>query len=124
MVLLDHLTRGRAMLGVGPGALPTDAEMIGLDPTETRPLLEEGMDVIMRLLRTDDPVTSKTSTWDMQRRPAPPPGPYSDPLFDVAVAAGGLTVGPYAWPASTASVCCRSVRRSPRASTCSASTGT
>ena len=25
MVLLDHLTRGRAMLGVGPGALVTDA---------------------------------------------------------------------------------------------------
>ena len=54
-MLLDHLTRGRVMLGVGPGALPTDAQMIGLDPTETRPLLEEGMDVIMQLLRTDDP---------------------------------------------------------------------
>src|SRR5205085_2052967 len=30
-VLLDHLTRGRFMLGLGPGALPTDAAMIGLD---------------------------------------------------------------------------------------------
>ncbi|HEY8837500.1 MAG TPA: LLM class flavin-dependent oxidoreductase, partial [Dehalococcoidia bacterium] len=27
MVLLDHLTRGRVMLGVGPGALPSDALM-------------------------------------------------------------------------------------------------
>ena len=30
-VLLDHLTRGRFMLGLGPGSLPTDAAMIGLD---------------------------------------------------------------------------------------------
>ncbi len=29
MVLLDHLTRGRVMLGVGPGSLPTDSAMIG-----------------------------------------------------------------------------------------------
>jgi alkanesulfonate monooxygenase SsuD/methylene tetrahydromethanopterin reductase-like flavin-dependent oxidoreductase (luciferase family) len=40
MVMLDHLTRGRVMLGVGPGSLPTDSMMIGLNPTETRELLE------------------------------------------------------------------------------------
>lgn len=33
MMLLDHLTRGRVMMGVGPGALPTDAAMIGIDPS-------------------------------------------------------------------------------------------
>ena len=32
MVLLDHLTRGRVMMGVGPGALVTDAFMLGIDP--------------------------------------------------------------------------------------------
>ena len=31
MVLLDHLTRGRVMFGVGPGALPSDAFMMGID---------------------------------------------------------------------------------------------
>ena len=50
-MLLDHLTRGRFMLGLGPGSLPTDAAMIGLDPTETRELLEENLDVVMHLLR-------------------------------------------------------------------------
>src|SRR5215204_3199017 len=64
-VLLDHLTRGRFMLGLGPGSLATDAIMLGLDPTETRPLLEEGVDVIMKLLRTEEPVTSQTKTWDL-----------------------------------------------------------
>jgi len=83
-VLLDHLTRGRFMLGMGPGSLPTDAIMLGLDPTETRPLLEEGVDVILKLLRGDEPVTSQTKMWNLvdarlHLRP------YSDPLFDVAV---------------------------------------
>ena len=36
-VLLDHLTRGRVMFGAGPGALPSDAYMMGIDPIEQRP---------------------------------------------------------------------------------------
>src|SRR5439155_8663808 len=51
MILLDHLTRGRAMMGVGPGALPTDATMIGIDPLEQRAALEEEFEVLMHLLR-------------------------------------------------------------------------
>jgi limonene 1,2-monooxygenase len=67
--------------------------MLGLDPTETRPLLEEGVDVIMKLLRTDDPVTSQTKTWNLvdarlHLRP------YSNPLFDVAVPAVASPSGP------------------------------
>ena len=92
-VLLDHLTRGRFMLGVGPGSLPTDAIMLGLDPTETRPLLEEGLDVIMRLLASDEPVSSQTKMWNLvdarlHLRP------YSNPLFDVAVPAVVSPTGP------------------------------
>ena len=36
MIFIDHLTRGRAMFGLGVGALPTDAHMIGMDPSEQR----------------------------------------------------------------------------------------
>jgi limonene 1,2-monooxygenase len=50
MVLLDHLTRGRVMFGVGPGQLPTDALMHGMDATQLRPRMEEALDVILRLL--------------------------------------------------------------------------
>src|SRR5688572_13108409 len=60
MVLLDHLTRGRVMLGVGPGSLPTDAVMIGLEPEQLRDRLEEGVDVIMQLLADEEPVTRKS----------------------------------------------------------------
>ena len=92
-VLLDHMTRGRFMLGVGPGSLPTDAIMLGLDPTETRPLLEEGLDVIMRLLTTDEPVTSQTKMWNLNDARLHL-RPYSDPLFDVAVPAVASPSGP------------------------------
>lgn len=92
-VLLDHLTRGRFMLGLGPGSLPTDAIMLGLDPTETRPLLEEGLDVIMQLLTTDEPVTSETKAWTLHDARLHL-RPYSDPLFDVAVPAVASPTGP------------------------------
>src|ERR1700689_1556094 len=50
MVLLDHLTRGRVMFGMGPGQLPTDAWMHGIDATQLRPRLEEALEVILRLI--------------------------------------------------------------------------
>jgi limonene 1,2-monooxygenase len=36
LVMLDHLTRGRLIFGAGPGALPTDAYIMGIDPVEQR----------------------------------------------------------------------------------------
>ena len=90
-VQLDHMTRGRFMLGVGPGSLPTDAIMLGLDPTETRPLLEEGLDVIMKLLRTEEPVTSQTKMWNLVDAKLHL-RPYSE--FPVAVPAVASPWGP------------------------------
>ena len=64
IVLLDHLTRGRVMFGLGPGSLPTDSAMIGLNPTDTRELLEVNLDIIMRLLR-GEAVTAQTKTHNL-----------------------------------------------------------
>ena len=93
MVLLDHLTRGRVMLGVGPGSLPSDSAMIGLNPTDTRELLDENLNIVMQLLRGDEPVNAETRTHKLidarlHLRP------WSDPLFDVAVAAVASPTGP------------------------------
>ena len=93
MVLLDHLTKGRVMLGVGPGSLPTDSAMIGLNPTQTRELLETNLEVVMQLLTSDEPVTVDTGTHKLvdarlHLRP------YSDPHFDVSVAAVASPTGP------------------------------
>ena len=84
IVQLDHLTRGRVMLGLGPGSLPSDGIMVGLSQTQTRPLLEDGLDIIMRLLTTDEPVTFKNDRWDL-RGAQLHLRPYSNPLFDVAI---------------------------------------
>jgi limonene 1,2-monooxygenase len=92
-VLLDHLTRGRFMLGLGPGSLPTDAAMVGLDQSQTRELLAQGADIIMHLLRSDEPLTFKNDRWDL-RDARLHLRPYSDPLFDVSVAAVASPAGP------------------------------
>ncbi|MGI9666746.1 MAG: LLM class flavin-dependent oxidoreductase [Acidimicrobiia bacterium] len=57
-VLLDHLTRGRAMLGVGPGGgLPSDSYAFGLDrETQNRRYLER-FDAMMQLFETEEPFT-------------------------------------------------------------------
>lgn len=67
-VQLDHLTRGRAMLGVGPGALATDALMLGLDPKDARAALETDVDVLMHLLRSDEPISIETPATSSLRR--------------------------------------------------------
>ena len=92
IVLLDHLTRGRVMFGAGPGSLPTDGVMIGIPQSETRELLEQSLDVIMRLLATDEPVTFKNHRWDL-RDARLHLRPFSNPLFDVAVAAVASPTG-------------------------------
>jgi limonene 1,2-monooxygenase len=93
IVLLDHLTRGRVMLGVGPGALPTDGMMIGVAPSQTRDLMEQSFDVIMKLLTSEEPVTFKNERWDL-REARLHLRPYSNPLFDIAVAAVASPAGP------------------------------
>jgi limonene 1,2-monooxygenase len=54
MVLLDQLTRGRVLLGVGPGALPSDAYQFKLDPPRQRPQMDEALGVITRLLAGEE----------------------------------------------------------------------
>jgi limonene 1,2-monooxygenase len=97
IVLLDHLSRGRAMLGVGPGALVTDALMLGLDPTLQRQRMDESMSVIMRLLTDPEPLTYE-GEWFTLRDATLHLRPYSQPHMPVAVAsaespAGMITAG-------------------------------
>ncbi len=93
IVMLDHLTRGRVMLGVGPGALPTDARMIGIDPSQTRGLLEDSLGVIMHLLTSEEPISFKNDRWDL-REARLHLRPYSNPLFDISTAAVASPAGP------------------------------
>src|SRR5262245_1037582 len=84
-VQLDHMTRGRAMLGCGPGALVSDAYMLGIEPVTQRPRMEESLEAIMRLLACDEPVTMKTD-WFELREARLHLAPYTEPHFPIAVA--------------------------------------
>jgi limonene 1,2-monooxygenase len=92
MVLLDHLTRGRAMLGVGPGALVSDSHMMNLKPSEQRRMMGEALDAIIRLFTSEEPVTVKTDWFaiedaQLQLRP------YSHPHMEIAVASSVSPAG-------------------------------
>ena len=86
MVLLDHLTRGRAMMGVGPGALSTDASMLGIDPVVQRRRMDESMTIIMQLLRDTEPVTYEAEWFNLVEAQLHL-RPYTKPHFPIAVAA-------------------------------------
>jgi limonene 1,2-monooxygenase len=73
------------MLGCGPGALVSDAYMMGLEPVNQRPRMDEALDAIMELLKCEEPVNMKTD-WFELRDARLHLAPYSDPCFDIAVA--------------------------------------
>ena len=92
MVLLDHLTRGRAMFGVGPGALPSDAFMMGIDPVDQRRMMEESLEAILRLLAGE--IVDMETDWFKLRDARLQVLPYTRPRFEVAVAAMVSPSGP------------------------------
>ena len=55
--LLDQLTHGRVILGCGPGALPSDAHMLGIESTTQRDRMVEGIKAIKRLFTEEGGIT-------------------------------------------------------------------
>ncbi|MCA0249930.1 MAG: LLM class flavin-dependent oxidoreductase [Proteobacteria bacterium] len=84
-VQLDHMSRGRTMLGCGPGALPSDAYMMGIEPSTQRPRMEEALAAIMALLKCEEPVTMKTDWFELKEARLHL-APYSYPHFPIACA--------------------------------------
>jgi limonene 1,2-monooxygenase len=65
MVQLDHMTGGRAIFGSGPGALPSDAHTLGIDPMTQRDRQDDAIGVIRRLFKGER-VTKKTEWYTLQ----------------------------------------------------------
>ncbi|MCI0842009.1 MAG: LLM class flavin-dependent oxidoreductase [Chloroflexi bacterium] len=85
MVLLDHMTHGRVMMGVGPGALPGDAYMMGIDPTTQRDKMDEALGIILRLFTESEPITYK-SDWFELNEAMLQLKPFQKPHMPIAVA--------------------------------------
>ena len=95
MVQLDHLTRGRLIVGVGPGALPGDAHMMGIETTRQRAMMLESLEAVLALWRDEEPVDRKTD-WFTLRDARLQLRPYTRPHPEVSVAATFSPSGPVA----------------------------
>ena len=81
---LDHMTRGRVMFGVGPGALVSDAFAMGIPAARQRDMMDEALGVIVRLLRGE--TVSHECDWFTLRDARLQMTPYSRPHVEMAVA--------------------------------------
>src|SRR5580765_5287151 len=82
MTQLDHMTRGRAMFGVGPGALVSDAMMMGINPGDQRRRMNESLEAVIRLLQ-GEPVSMETDWFKLREARLQMP-PYTRPHMDMA----------------------------------------
>ncbi len=81
---LDHMTRGRTMFGVGPGALSSDAFAMGIPVDRQRDRMDEALAVIVRLLRGE--AVTHESDWFSLRNARLQMTPFSRPSVEIAVA--------------------------------------
>ena len=81
---LDHMTRGRVMFGVGPGALVSDAFMMGIPVAKQRDRMDEALDVLVPLLRGEE--VTHESDWFSLVNARLQMTPYSRPSVEIAVA--------------------------------------
>ncbi|CAE7593726.1 limB [Symbiodinium microadriaticum] len=84
MIQLDHYTRGRVMFGAGPGALPSDAFMMGINPELQRDMMDEALEAMVKLLRGET-VTMETG-WFTLNEARCHLQPYNPDGIEVAVA--------------------------------------
>ncbi|MGZ5923558.1 MAG: LLM class flavin-dependent oxidoreductase [Rhizomicrobium sp.] len=84
VIQLDHQTKGRFMLGVGPGLLPSDAFALGIHPSTQRDRMVEGIEIILRLF-AGERVTHKSEWFNLVDATCQLK-PYTWPHPEVAVA--------------------------------------
>lgn len=63
IAFLDHLSYGRAVLGIGPSSLVTDKRLFNIDTARARRMMAESADVIVKLLEADEPISHHGEFW-------------------------------------------------------------
>lgn len=81
---LDHITRGRVMLGVGPGSLPSDAFLMGIPVAKQRDRMDEALDVMVKLLRGEE--VTHISDWFELHEARLQMTPWSRPSVEICTA--------------------------------------
>lgn len=91
---LHHMTQGRAMFGSGPGALVSDAKMLGIETSKQRDMMEEALEDILKLFRGET-VTHETD-WYTMKDARLQMRPYGNEPIDVVTASMVSPSGPRA----------------------------
>ncbi len=91
MMQLDHMARGRAMFGVGPGALIYDADKIGLKAADQRRRMNESLDCIVELMAGK--TVSRQTDWFTLNEARLQLQSFSQPTMEMAVACSRSPVG-------------------------------
>lgn len=91
---LHHMTQGRAMFGAGPGALVSDAKMMGIETSQQRDMMEEALEDILKLFRGET-VTHETD-WYTLKDAQLQLRPYGNQPIDVVTASMMSPSGPRA----------------------------
>ena len=87
-ILLDHLTRGRAILGVGAGGgIPSDPYVVGVEAAELQPRFAAAFDAMVRLLEDSEPFSLETE-WFTLREAVLQVRPYTPSGLPLAIVTG------------------------------------
>jgi limonene 1,2-monooxygenase len=88
MAFLDHLTRGRTILGVGPCNLITDKKLFSLPDEKLHPMMAESVDIIVRLLESPEPIDYDGQFWRFKQMRLQLRS-YQQPRMPLAIASSG-----------------------------------
>lgn len=89
---LDHQVRGRLIFGSGPGQLPTDAYMMGIDPMQQRRMMNESLECLVELF--EGRTVSRETDWFTLRDARLQVLPYQTPRMEMSVACAVTPTGP------------------------------
>ncbi len=93
IMMLNHLSRGRVILGTGPGGPQVDGPMLGLTPDQTKTRHAEALEAIVALLRHNEPIDRETD-WFTIKQGRLQLRPYRDEPIEVVVSALSSNTGP------------------------------
>lgn len=65
LAFLDHLSHGRLNVCFGPGAIPTDMEVFGVDPKDSAARVGEAADMILKIWTSDPPYEMAGRFWNV-----------------------------------------------------------
>lgn len=92
IVQLDHHLRGRLIFGAGPGQLPSDAFMLGINPADQRRMMNESLECIIDLF--EGKTVNRETDWFKLREARLQLRPYQSPRMDMCVACAITPTGP------------------------------